>query len=105
MQDNFIITQEKWSQGTKLDEYQGTYSLIDAKEGQGGEIFSTWAYPQDKDRRPRDKAIPVKVTLGTSKRQAIATLEYFLGILKGKDMLPPVADSELPEIKEPDIPF
>jgi len=73
----FIKTNQEYGRGVQLDEYNGVFSLIAAREGTDGKIYKEWAFPQDKDRRPRDKAIPVKVDLG-DKDQAIEALLVFL---------------------------
>ena len=47
-----------------INEYNGVYSLCSGREGKEGKVYKNWAFPQDKDKKPREKAIPVKVTLG-----------------------------------------
>lgn len=81
----FFDLETKYGEGVLLEEYNEEYSLIAASKGQGqGTIFKKWVFPQMKDRKPAEKALPWKVTLG-GHRQAIKALEYFLKHLKGED--------------------
>lgn len=74
----FIKTSEKYGSGVAIDEYQGEFSVVAAREGQDGEVYLRWVYPQlGKDRKPAEKAIPQKITLG-NKQQAIQRLEQLL---------------------------
>ena len=63
-----------------LDEYNGTISIVSARESKEGKIFPQWVFPQDKDRKPRDKAIPLKVTLG-DRETAARHLRYLADCL------------------------
>ena len=78
------IKSSKWDDCLQLNEYGGKISLCAAREGKDGTVWKDWAFPQDKDRKPRAKAIPVKVLLGNSKDEAIATLRALLAGLDGK---------------------
>ncbi len=80
---HFVKTNTQYGNGAVLDEYNGTYSLTSAKQNDKG-IWMEWAFPQDRDRQPREKAIPVKVNIGENKQQAIETLRYFISILERK---------------------
>ena len=92
---DIIITNEKYRRGFKLDAYGDIYSLVAAREytDKSGETKEAmeWAFPQDKDRNPREKAIPVKIELGT-KDQAIKhlrdVLEQLGAELPGPERLP-----------------
>ena len=81
---DIIITNEKYRRGFKLDAYGDIYSLVAAREytDKSGETKEAmeWAFPQDKDRNPREKAIPVKIELGT-RDEAIANLRRVLAEL------------------------
>lgn len=68
-----------WNEGVLLEEYKGVFSLISAGKSQNsdGVVYKKWVFPQKKDKTPTDKAIPMKVRLG-SKRQAVKSLQYFL---------------------------
>lgn len=114
-----IITNEKYRRGFKLDAYGDIYSLVAAREytDKSGETKEAmeWAFPQDKDRNPREKAIPVKIELGT-KDQAIKhlrdVLEQLGAELPGPERLPDYGQPGKPDYKpvggEPeydDVPF
>ena len=89
MQDNFFKTDPQYGKGFKVDEYNGTFSLTSCQEGQDGGIYAEWVMLQDKDRKPRVKAngqylvIPMKVVIGKSAEEAIASLNQIIGILRG----------------------
>ena len=65
-----------------LDEYNGQISIVSAREGKDGKTYPQWVFPQDKDRQPREKAIPLKVTLG-DRQQAAAVLRQLAAALDG----------------------
>ena len=94
MSEHYIKTGEYG--GIDIDEYKGKYSLVSGRE-KDGVFYKDWAFPQDKDRRPRDKAVPVKVDLGDGRDQAIKTLRHFLSALGA---LPPGPE----EITGPEAP-
>jgi len=75
--ENFIIIDEKYKTGIGVDVYKNEVNLCMAFENKEGEIFSNWIYPQGKDRKPIEKAIPYKLSLGL-KQQAIQRLEQLL---------------------------
>jgi hypothetical protein len=65
MADVYFDTQGKYGEVIILDEYQGEISLVSGrKEKDGDRVFKEWCYPQDKDRKPRDKSVPWKVRIG-----------------------------------------
>jgi hypothetical protein len=73
----------EYHEGVLLDQYNGTYSLIAAQKGKTGEIYLRWCFPQDKDRKPREKSVPWQVRLG-NQEQALKTLRYFVALLGGE---------------------
>lgn len=78
--EKFIKTNLKYNSGIAVDEYKGEFSLASAIEGKDGKLYLRWVYPQGKDRKPSEKTIPHKITLG-NKQQAIQYLEqciYFI---------------------------
>lgn len=81
----FRMMNEKYGSGIGIEEYNGKFSLVSARKGSDGNYYSDWAFPQDKDRKPREKAIPVKVPLGDSRDEAIATLRHFCDLVNGVD--------------------
>ena len=111
---DIIITNEKYRRGFKLDAYGDIYSLVAAREytDKSGETKEAmeWAFPQDKDRNPREKAIPVKIELGT-KDQAIKhlrdVLEQLGAELPGPERLPESSDGnrESSDPEYDDIPW
>ena len=109
---DIIITNEKYRRGFKLDAYGDIYSLVAAREytDKSGETKEAmeWAFPQDKDRNPREKAIPVKIELGT-KDQAIKhlrdVLEQLGAELPGPERLPEGYPIEGGHPEYNDVPF
>ncbi|KKL86415.1 hypothetical protein LCGC14_1944970 [marine sediment metagenome] len=78
---NFFTRKEGY--GTLLDEYQGNYSLIDAKNVDEN-IYKTWAFLskwQDGKPVPSGKKRPMGIYLG-DKEMAIKALEFFLAKIK-----------------------
>ena len=67
-----------------LDEYNGEYSLVAANEGKDGKVWKRWAFPQTKDKKPRDKALPVKVSLGRDQRRAVGVLKAIIAAIEGR---------------------
>jgi len=82
IENTFTITNAQYKVGCVLEEYQGSYNICAAQQGQDGKIYLRWCYNQTKDRKPSEKTVPVKIGLG-SKSQAIEMLETFVSILKG----------------------
>ena len=82
----FILTDPKWHQGAKLEEYEGTWSIISAKEGDKG-VFAQWCKPQtgwDNDTSEQtyaSKDVPMAVRLGEID-DAIDACEQFVDYLK-----------------------
>ena len=73
-----------------LDEYNGIISIVSGREGKDGKNYPQWVFPQDQNRKPREKAIPLKVSLG-DRDNAIKHLRYLLDCLEAGEM-PPVSD-------------
>ena len=68
----------EYGEGILLQEYNGTISLVSAAESKnGGTVFMKWVFPQGKNRQPIEKAIPMKIDLG-SPREAVNVLKHFL---------------------------
>lgn len=71
-----------YGDGVVLNKHGDTYSIVTARESQnGGTVYKDWAFPQDKDRKPRAKAIPLGAKLG-NRTQAIGILRAMLGALE-----------------------
>jgi len=87
MEKFIALKDSKYNEGVQLEEYNGSFSLVTAREAEG-KVYLKWGFPQTKDRKPLEKSIPWKVTIGGSKAEAIETLKGFLFFLAGKDNPP-----------------
>ena len=87
---NFIMTNEQYQSGIKVEEYNGTYSLVSAWINQEEEVRLKWGYIE-KDKKP-GKKLPIKVELG-SREEAIRVLQSALRLLNAE----PDGPMELPE--------
>lgn len=98
----FRIEGGDYGDGAMLNKYGDNYSIIAAQESQtGGTVYKRWAFPQDKDKKPRPKAIPMGVKLG-NRTQAIGILRAMLAALDKP------ANDRVPQGRpepEDDIPF
>ncbi len=101
----FIETNPKYHSGMQLDEYNGTISITSCREGKDGNVYFDWAFPQGRDRVPKEKAIPVKVNIGNSRQEAIDNLLRLVEDLNAgaiqKGQQPSATQQEIEE----DIPF
>lgn len=99
--------ENKWDSGVSVEEYKGTYSLAAAYETKDGKVALRWAYP-DKDRKPAEKAQPVKIVIGT-RDDAIELLRAVAGVIKGgkqENYRPPESKHEPPPMPDDsDVPF
>lgn len=79
------IPSSQYGDAIILDEYNGNYSLMAGRQDKNDpkKIWSDWAFPQDKDRQPREKAVPVKVNLGSDKQVAADFLRQLADTLDG----------------------
>ncbi|MBS3809781.1 MAG: hypothetical protein KGY38_06485 [Desulfobacterales bacterium] len=77
----------KFNDVIRLDEYNGEISVVAAREIKDGKTYPQWVFPQDRDRKPRDKAIPLKVTLG-DRETAARHLRYLADVLEAKTSEP-----------------
>lgn len=84
IEGTYIETSEQYKQGVVLDEYGDKISICSAQEGKDGKTYLEWAFPQDKDRKPRSKSLPWKVTIG-DKQEAIRILKAYVAVLEGKE--------------------
>jgi len=98
-----IPLNDKFKNVILLDEYNGTVSIVAARESKDGKTFPQWVFPQDRERKPRDKAIPLKVNLG-DRTTAARHLRYMADVLEAKT---PEPDHSQPQqnIDDDDIPF
>jgi len=72
-------------EGIMLEKYNDKISLVacNISRKMNGTIYKKWGFPQDRDRKPQEVAIPWKIEFGSS-RDAISALEYFLNQLTNK---------------------
>lgn len=95
----FAIEGNQYGEGVMLNKHGDRYSLIAARESQkGGTVYMEWAFPQDKERKPKAKAIPLGVKLG-DRNHAIGILRSILLALEKPNNDP------VPKGKDQDIPF
>lgn len=103
--DRFILTDEKYSTGFILDDYNGVLSLVNCRRSDRGRIFTQWCYPEvrDGDRNaPAAKSLPWKITLG-DRHRAIEALYAVLEML-GEEA-GPAPDTPQTWEDDDDIPF
>lgn len=77
--DKFLLMDEVHGAGLAIHEYEGEYYIAYGNfSNRTGEAYLRWVYPQDtKTKKPRPKAIPWAIKLG-SKEQAIKALVMLL---------------------------
>jgi len=105
MEDKFIKIQgDKYRTGVTLQEYKGSYFLVSSKESEDGKkVWHDWAFPQNKDREPGEKAWPVKVKLGNSASEAMEMLQLLLAAFKAPDSSK--QQQPAPDDYDSDVPF
>lgn len=69
----------KYGEGVLLDEYNGLWSLVSAKEGKDGKVYMEWCFPQKRDgsKQPLEKSLPWKISFG-SREEMVSTLRKIL---------------------------
>ena len=106
LEETYIQTDDRYSQGIVLDEYNGKLSLCNANEGKDGKIYLQWCFPQDKDKKPRPKPLPWKITLGDLSQAAHILETYLVAVNKMIDAIPDrKVESAEPVASSEDIPF
>jgi len=95
----FCETDMQYHNGVCLELYNDEIGICRANRGKDGKVYVKYGFPQVKDRKPAEKAMPWKVVLG-SKSQAIEMLETFVSMLKGD-----TAGEQSGQIPDDDIPF
>jgi hypothetical protein len=95
----YKIPESKYNDGIFLEEFKGNVQLIAGQAGKEGIYYKRWSFPQAKDRKPGDKAIPVSVNLGP-RHTAIEIIEKILAELRGSHLTDPEAPMD-----EKDLPF
>ena len=77
---NFLETDDQYGSGIQLEEYNGKWSLCNARMGDDDKVWKDWCFPI-RDRKPTQKSVPWKITLGSSKEEAVETLRHFIALL------------------------
>ena len=115
LERTFVITDDRYDVGCGLQEYNGTYSLVEAKKGEK-KTFMKWVYPQKydvdtKENYPGDKAFPKSVAIADGRTATIEALESWIEILRGGDdnrqsrQPQGERENENPSYDKDDIPF
>ena len=75
----YKIESSQYGEGILLEKYGENFGIYAAQESKDpdGTVYKKWAFPQNKDKKPIDKSIPMGVKLG-NQNEAIETLKYFL---------------------------
>ena len=81
----FENEESSYGEGVMLNKYGDRYSIISARKSNKteGTIYLEWCFPQDKDRKPKEKSIPLGVRLG-KRDHAIKVLHEMLAALGDK---------------------
>lgn len=87
-QKTFIQTSEfkGRSYGFALDDYEGKKSLVSVETGSDGKLYARWCYPQTgkkDDRKPAEKSVPMKISLGDDMDKAADALRIIANLLDG----------------------
>lgn len=77
---NFVKTNEKYGSGFVVEEYNGAWSLVEAKEGKE-KVYTQWCKRIFKNE-VQDKAWPIKVSLGDTQKEALDNLRRAAEIIK-----------------------
>jgi hypothetical protein len=89
----------EYGDGITLNKHGDRYSLVRAKKSKKAEgtIYLEWCFPQDRDRKPRDKAIPLGVQIG-NRTEAVKFFRWALSQLEpnGKQAASPPAQDDIP---------
>ena len=64
IESSYVETNNQYHSGAALDDYGNKISIVAANIGNDDKLYLKWVYPQNKERKPSDKTLPVKVDLG-----------------------------------------
>ena len=94
----------QYHEGIQIDEYNGTYSLALANEGNDGKVYKKWCFPQGRGKGagPIDKCVPMKIELGKSAEEAVAMLMLLLDGLREDAGIPREYSVDRGEYSTPD---
>lgn len=83
------IEGNKYGEVVIIEEYNGKYSLCSGRVGRDGGVYKNWAFPQDKNKNPRETAVPIKINIGdeAAAREMIFQIEYAFKALTEKPEL------------------
>ena len=86
------------SEGVELENYNGTWSLVQARQSNEGKVYKDWAYPQARTEkgepnRPIEKCLPWKITLADTAKGAIEMLHAIAQAL-GEESGVPAGDDD-----------
>jgi hypothetical protein len=88
----YEIEDSKYGDGVVLNKYGDRYSIVAARKGKDeGTVWKEWAFPQDRDKQPRAKAIPLGVRIGNF-TETVKFAKWLLSNLQpagGQDEPPP----------------
>jgi len=87
----FFMTNEKFRDGFKLDEYKGAYSISSVQMGKDEKEYPRWC-KIELGKEKREQKIPLAVKLG-DKDMAVEALRAMLNELIGTE---PIPDDDVP---------
>ena len=89
MEVTIPIPHSNYNECIIIEKYGDQYSLVSGVLSQkaDGTVFKKWGFPQDKDKKPREKAIPWKITLGNRNDaiEIIKSIALEFGLQLAKD--------------------
>lgn len=78
----FEMEGSQYGDGLMLSKYGDRYSIVAARRGKvEGTVYKDWCFPQDREKQPREKAIPLGVRIG-DRAEAIKFAEWLLANLR-----------------------
>jgi hypothetical protein len=80
----YIEIDDQYRSGVCLNEYDGKISICSAHQDNDDTVYLDWIYPQTKDRKPSEKMLPWKITLGKPD-EALKRLHYLARMLEAKN--------------------
>lgn len=108
--DLFKLISEEYGEGVSIENYKGVVSLVACNQ-KDDEVWKQWAFPQKRvngENVPGNKALPIKIKIGTDKKTSIETLQFFIDKLNGatsiKEVKKPAPIQQAPPETD-DIPF
>jgi hypothetical protein len=102
----YIEIDDQYRSGVCLNEYNGEISICSAHQDNNDTVYLDWIFPQTKDRKPSEKTLPWKITLGKPEKAAkhLRWLAEMTGALEKTDK-PEEKGSNNPAVKKDDVPF